>query len=127
MVLKILRDRRLYAKLKKCKFWLSNVTFLGHIIGVDGVFVDPHKVKAIVNWPRPTNVTKIRSFIGLARYYRRFVKDFSKIATPLTQLTRKNIPFECYEKREKSFQVLKKQLVSALILAVPFRTDGFTI
>ena len=103
MVLQTLRRRKLYAKLKKCEFWLPSVTFLGHVISVDGVSVDPHKIEAIVNWPRPTNVTEVRSFMGLAGYYRRFVKDFSRIATPLTQLTRKNIPFEWNEKREKSF------------------------
>ena len=127
MVLQTLRNKRLYAKLKKCEFWLSSVTFLGHIISVDGVSVDPHKIEAIVNWPRPTNVTEVRSFMGLAGYYRRFVKDFSRIAIPLTQLTRKNVPFEWNEKREKSFQVLKKRLVSAPILTLPSGTDGFTI
>ena len=65
--------------------------------------------------------------MGLAGYYRRFVKDFSRIATPLTQLTRKNVPFEWNEKREKSFQILKKRLVSAPILALPSGTEGFTI
>ena len=79
MVLQTLRNRRLYAKLKKCEFWLSSVTFLGHIISVDGV-------------------TEIRSFMDLAGYYQRFVKDFSKISTPLTQLTWKNVPFEYNEK-----------------------------
>ena len=103
------------------------MTFLGHIINEDGVSIDPHKVEAIVNWPKPTNVTEVRSFMGLAGYYRRLVKDFSRIATPLTQLTRKNVPFEWNEKREKSFQVLKKQLVSVPILALPFGIDGFTI
>ena len=84
IVLQTLRNRSMYAKLKKCDFWLSSVTFWGHIISVDGVSVDPHKVKAIANWPRPTNVTEVQSFMGLAGYYQRFVKDFSKIATPLT-------------------------------------------
>ena len=55
-----------------------------HIISMDGVYVDPSKIEAIVDWPRPTNVTEVRSFMGLAGYYRRFVKDFSRIATPLT-------------------------------------------
>ena len=91
------------------------------------VSVDPHKVKAIVNWSRPTNVTEVRSFMGLEGHYRRFVKDFCRIATLLTQLKRKNVPFEWNEKREKSFQVLKKQLVSVPILALPFGIDGFTI
>ena len=79
MVLQTLRDRRLYAKMKKYEFWLSSVTFLGHIISVDGVSVDPHKVEAIVNWSRPTNVIEVKSFMGLVGYYRRFVKDFSNL------------------------------------------------
>ena len=73
------------------------------------------------------NVTEIQSFMSLAGYYQRFVKDFSKIETPLTQLTWKNVPFEWNEKREKSFQALKNQLMFALILALPSKNDGFTI
>ena len=93
-VLQILRERKLFAKLKKCEFWLDEVVFLGHVINKEGILVDPQKIEAIVNWPTPTNVTEVRSFMGLAGYYRRFVKDFSKIAVPLTQLTRKGQPFE---------------------------------
>ena len=69
MVLQTLRDRRLYAKLKKCEFWQPSVAFLGHIISVDGVSVDPHKIEAIVNWLKPTNMTEVRSFMGLVGYY----------------------------------------------------------
>jgi hypothetical protein len=81
----------LYAKLDKCDFWLKEVTFLRHIVSSKGIFVDPQKVEAILRWERPTTVTKIRSFLGLAGYYRRFIEGFSMIATPLIQLTRKNI------------------------------------
>jgi len=81
----------LYAKLDKCDFWLKEVTFFGHIVSLKGIFVDPQKVEAILRWERPTTVTKIRSFLGLAGYYKRFIEGFSTIATPLTQLTRKNI------------------------------------
>ena len=70
-------------------FGLDSVAFVGHIISAEGVSVDPQKVEAILNWKPPTSVTKIRSFLGLARYYRKFVEGFSKIATPLTRLTRK--------------------------------------
>ena len=89
IVLQTLREHRLYAKLSKCQFWLESVAFLGHIISAEGVSVDPQKVEAILNWQPPTSVTEIRSFMGLARYYRKFVEGFSKIATPLTRLTRK--------------------------------------
>ena len=84
MVLQILRDKKLYAKLKKCEFWLNQVVFLGHVISRDGITVDPSKIEAIVNWDVPTNVSVVRSFLGLAGYYRRFVEGFSRIATPLT-------------------------------------------
>ncbi|GMP87521.1 hypothetical protein CsSME_00039860 [Camellia sinensis var. sinensis] len=84
-VLQTLRDHKLYAKLKKCEFWITSVYFLSHVINKDGISVDPQKVATIVDWPRPTNVSEIRSFFGLAGYYRHFVQDFSKIASPLTQ------------------------------------------
>ena len=90
LVLQRLREHKLYAKLDKCKFWLEEVAFLGHIVTREGISVDPEKIKAVAEWPRPTNVTEIRSFLGLAGYYRRFVEGFSRIATPLTQLTQKN-------------------------------------
>ncbi|XP_073153740.1 uncharacterized protein [Henckelia pumila] len=90
IVLKTLREEKLYAKLSKCEFWLQKVVFLGHIIPGDGISVDPIKVEAVINWPRPTSVPKIRSFMGLAGYYHRFIRDFSSIAKPITQLTQKN-------------------------------------
>ena len=101
--------------------------FLGHVISRDGISVDPQKLEAVVNWPRPTNVTEVRSFLGLAGYYRRFLKDFSKIALPLTQLTQKGISFDWTDQRESAFQELKTRLVAAPILTIPSGTDGFTI
>jgi hypothetical protein len=88
--LQSLRDQQLYAKLSKCEFWLERVTFLGHVISAEGVFIDPQKVEAVLKLERLTSMTEIRSFLGLAGYYRRFIEGFSLIATPLTQLTRKN-------------------------------------
>ena len=79
IVLQLLRKRRLYAKFKKCEFWLEKVGFLGHIITKKGISVDPVKIEAIKAWPRPTNVTKVRSFLGLVGYYQRFVEGFFKI------------------------------------------------
>ncbi|XP_073130858.1 uncharacterized protein [Henckelia pumila] len=90
LTLQTLREKELYAKFKKCEFWLKSVTFLGHIISKDGVSVDPKKVEPVMDWPRPKTVTEIRSFLGLAGYYRKFMEGFSSIAIPLTKLTQKN-------------------------------------
>ena len=84
IVLQTLREKKLYAKLSKCDFWLREVFFLGHIVSVEGTKVDLTKIEAIVNWKPPRNVTKVRSFVGLAGYYRRFVNCFVVIASPLT-------------------------------------------
>ena len=88
-ILQTLREHQLYAKFSKCEFWLDQVVFLGHVVSKDGIQVDPRKIEAVIDWPRPTTITEVRSFLGLAGYYRRFVKDFSKIAAPLTRLTQK--------------------------------------
>nr|GEY16711.1 putative reverse transcriptase domain-containing protein [Tanacetum cinerariifolium] len=88
-VLQTLRQEKLYAKFSKCQFWLSSVAFLGHIVLAEGITMDPAKGEAITKWPRPTSVTEVRSFIGLAGYYRRFVEGFSRLALPLTKLMRK--------------------------------------
>ena len=127
IVLQTLRDHKLYAKFSKCEFWLNQVSFLGHIISEEGVEVDPAKVDDIVNWKRPTTVTEIRSFLGLVGYYRRFVKDFSKIAGPLSSLTRKKEKFEWTDKVEKSFQELKRRLTTAPVLTLPEGGDGFVV
>jgi len=85
-ILSILRQYRWFAKLSKCEFWLSEVAFLGHVISKEGVMVDPSKISAVKEWKAPKSVTEVRSFLGLAGYYRRFVQDFSKIAKPMTKL-----------------------------------------
>ena len=92
-VLQTLRQKQLYAKFSKFGFWLYRVVFLGHVISTEGIYVDPQKLKAVMKWERPTNVTEVRSFLGLVGYYRRFVEGFSQITSPLTQLTRKNAKF----------------------------------
>ena len=114
-----LRREKLYAKFSKCEFWLQRVQFLGHVIDKDGVSVDPAKVEAVINWEQPKTPTEIRSFLGLAGYYRRFIQDFSKIASPLTNLTRKTVKFVWSEKCDESFMELKKWLSQAPVLALP--------
>ena len=94
IVLQTLREWQLYSKLSKCQFWIDRVTFLGHVILVEGVSVDPQKIEAVVNWKPPKNVLEVRSFLGLAGYYRKFVEGFSKIAAPLTKLTRKDVKYD---------------------------------
>ncbi|KAL5565172.1 hypothetical protein UlMin_028336 [Ulmus minor] len=126
-ILQTLREKKLFAKFKKCEFWLENVSFLGHIISKEGIAVDPGKIEAIKNWPTLTNVKEVRSFLGLAGYYRRFVEGFSKIASPLTQLTRKNVKFQWSDERERSFQELKKRLITAPILTIPDGNEGMVV
>ena len=94
IVLQTLREHQLYAKKEKCDFWLTEVKFLGHVISEQGISVDPSKIETVLQWERPKNVVEIRSFLGLAGYYRRFVKDFSSIAAPMTRLTKKEVRFE---------------------------------
>ncbi|KAL0553649.1 hypothetical protein IC582_007549 [Cucumis melo] len=102
-VLETLRANKLYAKFFKCEFWLKKVTFLDHVVSSEGVYVDPEKIEAVTNWPRPSTVSEIRSFLGLTSYYRRFVEHFSRIVSPLTQLTRKRTPFVWSPACESSF------------------------
>ncbi|CAH9107428.1 unnamed protein product, partial [Cuscuta europaea] len=127
LTLQTLRENQLYAKLSKCDFWQDRVAFLGHIITQEGVSVDPSKIKAVIEWRAPTSVTDVRSFLGLAGYYRRFVKDFSKIARPLTNLTKKTTKFYWDEDCEAAFQELKKRLTTAPVLTLPSGTEGFDI
>nr|CAN81227.1 hypothetical protein VITISV_038888 [Vitis vinifera] len=116
----------LYAKLKKCEFWLDKVSFLGHVVTKDGISIDPGKVD-VSNWRRPNTVIEIRSFLGLAGYYRQFIEGFSKISLPLTRLTQKGIKFEWSNDCEISFQELKNKLVTTPILTIPSSSGGFMV
>ncbi|WVZ52688.1 hypothetical protein U9M48_003725, partial [Paspalum notatum var. saurae] len=126
-VLTQLREHQLYAKFSKCAFWLREVSFLGHILSEKGVTVDPSKVEDVLNWKQPETVTEIRSFLGLAGYYRRFLKDFSKTAKPMTSLTKKNAKYLWDPKCEEAFTSLKKSLTSARVLAQPDVTKPFDV
>ena len=109
----------MYAKFSKCQFWLDSVAFLEHVILAEEVSVDPQKIEAIVNWKPLTDVIEIQSFLGLARYYRKFVEGFSKLAAPLTKLTRKEEKFVWSEACPHSFDGLKQKLTSTLVLTLP--------
>ena len=127
IVLQTLREKKLYAKLNKCDFWLKEVSFLGHIVSVEGIRVDIAKIEAVVNWKPPRSVTEVRIFLGLAGYYRRFGKRFSFIASPLTKLLRKGVKFAWSDKCQNSFEQLKEMLVEAPVLTQPTSGKEYTL
>jgi len=127
IVLQTLLEHQLYAKLKKCKFWLEEVELFRHVVSKEGIKVDPQKIKVIMEWHWPTNVTEVQSFFGLAGYYRRFVKDFSNITSPLINLLKKVVKFEWTNKWEEAFQELKNRLTSAPILNLPVEGEEYTV
>ena len=108
----------MYAKLSKCDFYKDKNNYLGHIISDEGISVDLEKIEAIMNWPTPRNVTDVRYFMGLAGYYMRFIKGFSKVAHSITSLQKKGIKFEWTPRCEESFQQLKNIITSAPILKI---------
>nr|GEW60796.1 hypothetical protein [Tanacetum cinerariifolium] len=126
-ILKTPCKEKLYAKFSKCEFWLQEVQFLGHVINPEGLKVDPAKIEAMMNWQAPKNVGEIRSFLGLADYYRIFIQDFSKIAFSLTKLTKKNAPFEWGEEQEKAFVTLRRKLCETPILVLPDGTKDMVV
>ena len=122
-----IRDAGLRLKPKKCRFAQEEVEYLGHVVSADGVRTDPRKVDVVRNFPTPVDVKTLRSFVGLASYYRRFVPGFSKIARPLHALTMKDVPFVWSEACEVSFIKLKDQLTTALVLAFPNFREPFIL
>jgi hypothetical protein len=113
--------------LSKCEFWLKQVAFLGHVISKGGISIDPSKVQDVLSWKAPTSVDDILSFLELAGYYRRFIKGFSKISKPTTELLEKDKKFEWTPACEASFQELKKRLMTALILVMSDMEKPFSI
>ncbi|GJW79335.1 putative reverse transcriptase domain-containing protein [Tanacetum coccineum] len=126
-ILDLLEKEKLYAKFSKCEFWLKEVQFLGHVVNRDGIHVDPSKVESVKNWKTPESSTEIRSFLGLAGYYRRFIENFSKIAKPLTLLTQKNKAYVWGDKQDEAFQILKEKLCNAPVLTLPDGPDDFVV
>ncbi|GKB48151.1 putative reverse transcriptase domain-containing protein [Tanacetum coccineum] len=127
IILELLKKEKLYAKFSKCDFWISIVQFLGHVIDSKGIHVDPANIEAVKNWASPTTPIEVRQFLGLAGYYRRFIKSFSKIAKSLTKLTQKNKKYIWGENQESAFQLLKQKLCEAPILALPEGNNGFFV
>jgi hypothetical protein len=127
MVLPVLREHQLYAKLSKCSFYEEQIHYLGHIIWKDGIVVDPENIEAIREWSAPKNVIEVRSFMCLSSYHISFIARFSWIAHPITSLQRKEKKFQWIEYCEKSFQQLKKLLTSAPILKIVDPNEDFVV
>ncbi|GJU59718.1 hypothetical protein Tco_1237484 [Tanacetum coccineum] len=126
-ILELLKKEELYAKFSKCKFWITKVQFLDHVIDSQGIHVDPAKIKSIKYWASPKTPMKICQFLGHAGYYRRFIEGFSKIAKSMTKLTQKNVKFDWGDKEEAVVQLLKQKLCSTPILALPEGAENFIV
>jgi hypothetical protein len=127
LVLEKLKSNLLYTKFSKCEFLLTQDAFLGHIISAGGVSVDPGKVRGVLSWKPPMNVSEIHSFLGLAGYYHRFIQDFSKITKPMTRLLEKGKVFKWTQDCQASFEELKKYLTMAPVLVLPDLSKKFDI
>ena len=115
-VLDVLRKEKLFANLKKCTFCTDRLVFLGFVVSAQGIQVDEEKVCAIQEWQYPTSIGEVRSFHGLASFYRRFVKDFSTLVAPLTEVIKKSVGFKWGEEQEKAFQLSMQKLTNTPLL-----------
>jgi hypothetical protein len=127
MVLQVLRENQLYAKFRKCDFFQNKIWYLGHIISVEGVAVDPEKISTIMDWTTPRNLSEVRSFMVLDGYYRRFIKEFSNIGNPITSLHRKGKKFVWSSECEDRFRQLKHILTNAPVLKITNLENDFLI
>lgn len=125
-VLELLKQQQLYANYKKCEFGCLEVAYLGHLISQRGVVVDPSKVQSMIDWPVPKSIKALRSFLGLTGYYRRFIKNYAHLASPLTNQLKK----ECFgwnEQATQAFEALKTAFMSAPVLGMPDFSLPFTL
>ena len=126
-VLDVLRKEKLFANLKMCTFYTNNLVFLGFVVSAQGIHVDAEKIHAIQEWLSPINVGNVRSFHGLASFYRRFVKDFSTLVAPLIEVIKKNVGFKWGKEQERAFQLVKQKLTNAPLLSLPNFIKTFKI
>ena len=117
-VLDVLRKEQLFLKMSKCEFGKTSLVYLGHIVGGGELIIDPSKVLVIVNWPIPKLVTKVRSFLRVAQYWRKFIANFSSIAAPLHSLTNVKVVFQWRGKQQKTFDALKQKIISTPVLTL---------
>ena len=126
-MLSLLRDSKLYAKLSKCNFLKREIDFLGHAISAVGVKFDPGKLESVQKWLQPTDVKGLRSFLGFATFFRRFVQGFSSLAAPLTSLLCTKVPWDWTSECDNAFRGLKAKLTSAPVLAMPNFDQPFEV
>jgi hypothetical protein len=126
VVLKVLQDNQLFAKMSKCTFGCQEVSYLGHLISQEGVKANPAKIASMVSWPIPANIKALRGFLGLTGYYRKFVKGYGGIAVPLTALLKKD-SFCWTAKATEAFEKLKEAMVTPLVLRLPDFSQPFVI
>jgi hypothetical protein len=125
-ILSIKEEQSLYAKESKCEFGLTEVLYLGHVVSLQGVQVHRDKIQAILDWPPPKNITHLHGFFGICSYYKRFVKGFSQLATPLTDLTKKGA-LKWTEEAHKTFDRMKEVMSTCPVLALPDFTQPFVL
>ena len=124
LIMERLKAAGLKSKASKCKWFQKSVQYLGHIVSAEGIKCDPEKIESVRNWPIPKSVTQVKSFLGLASYYWKFIDNFAKIAHPLTSLTHKRAKFCWSTACQQAFETLKECLISAQVLAYPLREGG---
>jgi hypothetical protein len=126
-VFELLRENKLFAKLTNCRFAKSELEYFGHVVGKDGIKVDPQKIETVTTWARPNDVSQLRSFLGLNNYFRRFIQGYSTLVAPLTHLTRKDVKYIWTEQCQESFEGVKYALTHAPVLSVPIFGERFEV
>ena len=126
-ILRRLEENDLYVKPEKCAWKVRKIGFLGVVIGPNGIEMEEGKVDGVLSWPEPKNVKDVRKFLGLANYYRRFIKDFTRVARPINMLTRKDVKWQWGVEQQKAFNELKKVFTTKPVLAAPDLDKEFRV